>query len=566
MYELKYATKKFIIQADFITSASREDVLAHSSWNQTLRRGAIDAFLLAVRRFADHPTLRNCWFRYLPESIADTFFCYIEHKLLTELQTKQILRSTAGTYVRASQLFFLPSSFCDDSGAPLIPETHLPRGQLYLSPDYDTHRDGHILHRLGVREMTDDDFLAGLAIMDQAGMLGAQSNAWHDAVATSLLRLPRPSYVRAEVLMLRILPLRDGSWAPAANARRFTFPPTGVSIPDDLDLQSIAPGIAISSPRYQLFVRLGVTPPNPVPIANKILSAAGPRSVAARVAHARFFFDHRREANMPPAMRLRLVDEHGAGAQGDELYLDLPGEDGTLSLRDALSPAARFLHPSYLAVYPDSAVDETEEDEAHGIENGFEDTRSEWLDWLRDHVGINVIPRVVNGHLAPDFLDSAPRLDGHELLVSLRAWWPRLEPCLTEAGERALGAIPIAGRRLNTLYLRRGALARADQALPCVPVDDPEHRSWDFLSRLGVATHMSASFFINRLLHLQERGEKDNAVVEKIYKQLDARFDEDEPLIKCVLACTGWWSVRRAHFVSQGRVQKVPNHPSLCQR
>jgi hypothetical protein len=24
--------------------------------------------------------------------------------------------------------------------------------------------------------------------------------------------------------------------------------------------------------------------------------------------------------------------------------------------------------------------------------------------------------------------------------------------------------------------------------------------------------------------------------------------------------------VRRAHFVSQGRVQKVPNHPSLCQR
>jgi hypothetical protein len=529
--------KKFIIQADFITSASREDILAHNSWNQALRGSVIDAFLLAVERFADHPTLRNIWFRYLPESIADSFFRYVEHKLFAELQPRQILRSTDGTYVRASRLLFLPPSFRDDSGSPLIPETHLPREQLYLSPDYDTHRDGYILRRLGVHEMTDDDFIAGLAIMDQAGMFGAQSDAWHDAVATFLLRLPRPPFGPAEVLKLRILPLLDGSWAPAVFAPRFTFPPTGVSIPDDLDLQSIAPGIEAFSPRYRLFTRLGVTPSNPVPIAKKILSASGSRSVVARVAHARFFFEHRKEANMPSAMLLRLVDEHGLAAQSDELYLDLPGADGALSLRDALSPAARFLHPNYLNAYPESTADGTEEDEDYDVENGVRgDTRSEWLDWLRDSVGINTVPRVLNGHLAPDFLDRAPELDGHELLLSLRAWWPHLEPRLTEAGEQALGAISIAGRRLDRLYLRRGALARAGQAfeLPCVPVDDPEDRSWNFLARLGVATYMNALFFVNQLLHMQARGEKDHAAVENIYKQLDARFDEDETLIKCV--------------------------------
>jgi hypothetical protein len=530
-------SQKFIIQADFITSASREDILTQNTWNLALRGSVVDAFLLAVRqRFLDHPMLRNVWFRYLPESIADRFFCYVEHKIISELQNMQILRSTDGTYTHPSRLLFRPASFCDDSGEPLIPETYLFQGKLYLSPDYNAHRDEKILRRLGVREMTDNDFLAGLSTMDQVHVFGAQSDAWHDAVAMVLLRYPRPP---VGVLMIRILPLRDGRWAPGALAPNFTFPPTGVSVPDDLDLQSIAPGITLFSPRYQFFTRLGVTPSNPVPIAKKILSASGPRTVAARVTHARFFFDYRREANMPPAVRLRLVDERGLSAQGDELYLDLPGADGALSLRDALSPSARFLHPDYLNAYPEFAADETDEDEDDIIENGFQaDTRTEWLNWLRDFVGINVVPRVLNGHLASEFLDRASHLDGPQLFISLRAWWPRLEPRLTEAGERALGAISVAGRRLDTLYLRRGALVAADEAvtLPCVPVDDPEDRSWDFLARLGVATRLNASFFVNKLLHMQSMGEKDSESVEDIYKQLDARFHEDEAVIKCVLS------------------------------
>lgn len=524
----------FIVQADFITSASREDVLEHKEWNSALLRSIIDAFLLAVERFVDHLTLRNVWFRYLPESISDSFFCYVEHKLMTELQHRPILRSSNGTYVRASQLLILPASLRDDFDVPLIPEAHLPRGLYYLSSDYDAHnQDGRILRRLGVREMTDDDFLVGLTKMDQANLFGAQSAAWHDLVATCLLRLPRPSFgkgVRTEVTLLRILPLHNGTWAVAALASKFMFPPSGVSIPDDLGLQSIAPGIPAFSARYQLFVRLGVTLPNPAIIATKILLAGGPRSVVNRVAHAHFFFEHRAVSNMPPAARLRLADERGEGAQGDELYLDLPGEEDALALRKALSPlVARFLHPDYLSAYPEEAsVSETDEDEVRA------DTRSQWVAWLRDCVGVNVVPRVLNGQLTSDFLDRAPELAGHELLASLRAWWPRLSKRLTEAGVRALGAVPIAGRRLDRLYLRRGALARADQALelPFVPVDNPEDRGWDFLELLGVAMRLNAQFFLNKLIHMQGRGEKDSEAVAEIYKQLDARFDEDEDLIR----------------------------------
>jgi hypothetical protein len=518
---------QFIIQADFITSASREDVLAHKEWNRALLRGIIDAFLLAVERFVDHPTLRNVWFRYLPESISDSFFCYAEHKLMTELQRRPILRSSDGTYDRPSQFIILTPPFRDDVGAPLIPEEHLPRGLRYLSPDYNAHdRDGFILRHLGVREMTDDDFLEGLQTMDQADQFGSKSAAWHESIATCILRLLGPIFgrgVRPEVTLLRILPLRNGSWAPAASASKFMFPPAGVSIPDDLGLQSIAPDIPAFSSRYNLFSRLGVTLSNPATIAQKILFAGGPRQVEDRVAHARFFFEHRAIPSMPPAARLRLADERGLGAQADELYLDLPGKDGALALRDALSPLeARFLHPNYLSVYEDD-----------------DEVGTQWISWLQDTVGVNVVPRVLDGHLTSDFLDRAPELAGPELLLSLRAWYPRLVNHLTQAGARALGDVPIAGRRLDRLYLRRGALARADHnlELPFVPVEDPEDRRWDFLEKLGVAICLNAQFWLNKLVHMQGRGEKDGDMVAEIYRQLDARFDEDEELIRCVLRC-----------------------------
>ena len=441
---------------------------------------------------------------------------------MSELQRRPILRSSDGTPALPSQLIIPPNSFRDSAGELLIPEAHLPCGFYYLSLDYASSPDRSILRLLGLREMTDDDFVEGLQKMDQAGLFGSKSAAWHESVAACILGLRTPAVrrVHPEATKLFILPLYNGGWALASSASDFMFPPaTTMGIPDGLGLQSIAPDIPDSSERHKLFVLLGVAQPDPPTIANKILSRGESPNVVDSIAYARFFFEHRRVYQMPSTTQLRFIDEHGDGALGDELYLDLPGEDDALALRDALSPLkARFLHPDYLSAYPEV------------------DMWCEWIQWLRYNAFINAVPRVLNGHFTSDFLNRAPELEGKELLLSLRAWWPRLSAHLTPAGALELSEVFIAGHQLKKMYLRRGAFALADLGLelPFVPVDDPEDRRWDFLEHLGVAIRLNARFFLDKLKHMQGQGEADIESVEEIYRQLDARFDEDEELIRCV--------------------------------
>ena len=179
---------------------------------------------------------------------------------MSELQSRPILRSSDGTPSLPSQLIIPSNSFRDSAGELLIPEAHLPRGFYYLSLDYASSQDLSILRLLGLREMTDDDFLEGLQKMDQAGLFGSKSAAWHESVAACILglRVPDGSRVHPEVTKLSILPLCNGGWAPASSAPDFMFPPATLSIPDGLGLKSIAPDIPDFSQRRKLFVLLGV--------------------------------------------------------------------------------------------------------------------------------------------------------------------------------------------------------------------------------------------------------------------------------------------------------------------
>ncbi|KAL1902459.1 hypothetical protein Sste5346_001440 [Sporothrix stenoceras] len=57
---------KFLIHADFVTQANREDIVTTSERNQGLADGIADAFIKAVLWFRDHQELQYTWMRYLP--------------------------------------------------------------------------------------------------------------------------------------------------------------------------------------------------------------------------------------------------------------------------------------------------------------------------------------------------------------------------------------------------------------------------------------------------------------------------------------------------------------------
>jgi hypothetical protein len=57
----------FLIQADFVTDANRQDIVQDSLRNIDLLDGIAEAFIKAVLQFCEHDTLRYQWVRYLPD-------------------------------------------------------------------------------------------------------------------------------------------------------------------------------------------------------------------------------------------------------------------------------------------------------------------------------------------------------------------------------------------------------------------------------------------------------------------------------------------------------------------
>jgi hypothetical protein len=57
---------QFLIHADFVTQANREDIVTDSPRNRGLANGIAEAFIKAVLQFCTGGTAQYTWMRYLP--------------------------------------------------------------------------------------------------------------------------------------------------------------------------------------------------------------------------------------------------------------------------------------------------------------------------------------------------------------------------------------------------------------------------------------------------------------------------------------------------------------------
>ncbi len=145
---------KFSIQADFILSSSREDILTDRAWNQLLRSKIAVAFKTALPTFKTSDALAFSYLKYLPADgeISDTFFRPVADSIVTQLAQTECLPSEGGTWRLPSELRIADKRFRELFPSPLALEL--------FGFDYVDHRvqgGNDLLRRLGVKSLVHTD-------------------------------------------------------------------------------------------------------------------------------------------------------------------------------------------------------------------------------------------------------------------------------------------------------------------------------------------------------------------------------------------------------------------------
>ena len=201
---------QFQIQSDFITQASREDIV-HSERNSAIRKGVALALRDAVEQLCQQPNdLRFQWMKYLPRAdISDSFWANLLPQIIAHLQIAPILLSRSGRcWKLPSQLKWVPPSFEDEHGVPLFDDL---LDELHLSLFYKSD-DKPTLRILGVQDLTMEDMLPGIT----ADLLSLKSKykssttveSWHNRTAELLIwSFEKDQPTRYRLWSLPLIPL-----------------------------------------------------------------------------------------------------------------------------------------------------------------------------------------------------------------------------------------------------------------------------------------------------------------------------------------------------------------------
>ncbi|KAJ3554670.1 hypothetical protein NM688_g2983 [Phlebia brevispora] len=508
----------FMIQADFLLAANREDILVDSQWNVVLRDAIAPVFCAAVsQHFSKISGLKFNWLRYIPKHFSDPFFGNLRHSIIQALSTRRCLLCSDGHYRIPSEVIILDDIHRDKSGAPLIDLQYLP-GQYYLHRMYHLGRDRSILQEIGTKALTHEALLAGVQCMNNAGVLTEQEDHWFECLSAALqhhlsyLRYDKHTTFLSALKKLPLVPLKDGSYTVASNSN-LLFDMKVTNIPRDLGILLVDPP-AQSSYYYSLLVTLGVQEAKASVIADIIteLHTLGPGNfsdVDALPSHALFLFHHSHTVHSD----FYVLTAEGKAVLSKRVYMC--DEDTA--------------HPSLQRF-----VDMTEVDILHAQYYEAIDVknRENWLHWLRDRLQINITPRIEpNGNLSNEFSLFIRHATTKTFLSTLRHFWPALQGRLRRTGMDSLRAVLVicadkSKRRIDSTFIKRGALRKMDD-LPFLRLASPDDAGWDFLAQLGVSLSADAISYLKLLERLRDGDRRPSrAEVEEIYHQLEARFDE----------------------------------------
>ena len=304
---------QFIIQSDFITQASREDIV-HNPWNEALRDHVAHAFKDAVLRFCQDEQLCTTWMRYLPDTTTSDFWTPLKSTIASLLQCQRILKPWSGGALRLPiDLKWLTSGARDEYDEPLFRDKI---NELYLSKSYHWNDFETLRDALSVKTIHVDDIIervkADLDRPDSFIKGDTKSADWHTRSANLLCNLyDKSKSLSVKVRNLAIIPLQDGSWSSGDSSIYYPLSDT-VSIPTDLGLRLVENTALANTARRQLFTKLGAEDLAPASVVKLILRKYNKHSNVTReesIGHLRYLYHFDSEKGQALDKRICIFDK-----------------------------------------------------------------------------------------------------------------------------------------------------------------------------------------------------------------------------------------------------------------
>ncbi|KAJ3570588.1 hypothetical protein NPX13_g5679 [Xylaria arbuscula] len=375
---------KFVINADFLLVANREDIVSSSDCNKALQNSIIDVFQGAIEQL-NTKGLRYTWPKYVPTLKFLHSFQDVQNGMKNMLLHGKFLESISEAPVATLFARYVPQ---DLRGGNNMPLTLSPKTMSkYLSLRY-ADSDWDCLAQLGVRMLSDAEFLEDLAILvtDKA-FIEQESEEWHTQLSTILIRLCKKDEHKAVIKNLPLIPLQDGRWVSVSVGNIF-FESEGPPIPDGLGVLFLHARAAENGTRRLFFKALGVQSLSVSNIQDLILTAHSETDASEMptqdliITHTVFLFRTLWSSNGKPPP-FWVVSELGSYLRADQAYLDITTDHYFAQYFEEFRDRFCFLHPKY-----------------------YEAVRSEdkesWLSWLRKELKVRN-----TAQLLPRFQDLA---------------------------------------------------------------------------------------------------------------------------------------------------------------
>lgn len=316
---------KFLIQADFVTDASRQDIVKDSLRNIGLLDGIANAFVKAVLQFCEHNTLRYQWMRYLPDRNSTnwgTLWISLINKISDYLKRTPVSYSRKRSDRRLiGDLFRLQPDAVDENREPLFDDGD---PEEIISQRYDAS-DLNILRDYGLKYASFTEISKWLRKDLKRGKFSRMKSpetpeSWHTRVA-KLLHHPfaqNLAYRIEELKGMHLLPLENGSWVSVKSGPVYFAQVDGMDIPSDVDLRLISKSVT-NAHRITLFEDLGVQTVSVDVVRGKILrrysNGSDPSYISLRNSkcHLEFLYltEHLKGNDEPSYSWLALWDTKG---------------------------------------------------------------------------------------------------------------------------------------------------------------------------------------------------------------------------------------------------------------